>query len=139
MVSWKKNLILGVSWGAVALFLLLFPSPRGWGPFGWRINHFYDEYREILQPTVHFFLMVACALLIMHFFARRSAGVAAVYALAIALGLAISLELFQALLPERFARVCDPNDLVPSLVGAVGGIIIGVLMRLCLAKRDDGQ
>ncbi len=129
MAAWKHNRVLAGAWILIALTLLLAPSPREWGPLGRRFSLEYDKIKDVLQPSVHFVLMVLCALLLMRVFKHRPWAWAAFLSVGITCALAIGLELLQALLPNSFARTCDPMDILPSLAGALCGTFVGLFRR----------
>ena len=129
MTAGKKNRALAGAWVLIALVLLLAPSPREWGPLGRRFSLEYDKIKDVLQPSVHFVLMIFCGLLLMRVFNKLPLARAAFLSVSIACALAIGLELLQALLPNYFARSCDPMDMLPSFAGALCGTFIGLLTR----------
>ena len=43
---------------------------------------------------------------------------------------ATTLEMLQSMLPSGFARRCDADDLIPSVIGAMVGCVIGILFRV---------
>ena len=137
MTPWKKNLALIGAWLLVALTLLLAPAPREWGFLGSRISLRYDKIQHVLQPAAHFILMTVLVLLLMRLFRRLHWKHAALYAACVALGLAVGLELLQALLPVEFARACDPLDLLPSLAGVLCGAAVGLIVRVVLSSRKS--
>lgn len=126
----KSWILIGV-WVAVTTALLLAPTPRGLGDWGRRFSISYDEIKLVLQPTAHFLMMATGAFLLMQLFVKRHRLVALLLSVGLALLLAFSLELCQHVLPAKFARACDMNDLIPSL----GGALLGALTALCFRPR----
>ena len=126
----KKRGWLVAVWLFMAIGMLLAPAPREWGAFGKRVSPFYDQVQPVVQPAAHLVLMVVFSGLLMQCFVHRAVGAAILYSLGLAVALALMLEMLQSALPANFARKCDVDDLIPSVIGAAVGCIIGTLYRL---------
>ncbi len=132
MVDVKRKKRTGVAlavWLLLALVMLLAPAPREWGAFGRKINASYDKVQPVLQPAAHVVLMVVFSGLLMQCFVHRAVGAAILYSLGLAVALALMLEILQSTLPANFARKCDVGDLIPSVIGAAVGCVVGILYR----------
>jgi VanZ family protein len=133
----KKLTIALLVWFLCALAILLAPAPREWGDFGHRINSWYDEARHLLQPATHVVLMAIGAFLLIRCFGASSPRRAFILAMVSAITLAVFFELLQSRLPASFARRCDAEDLIPSMIGMVLGGGLGFLQSLrCVAKSE---
>ena len=93
----------------------------------------------MLQPSAHFFIMAACAFILMGLFSQRKLGVAVFFAVSITACAAIGLEILQSFLPVHFARKCDPFDLIPSLLGALAGSASGWVARALSVDRKQND
>ena len=126
----KKVGVAFALWFMIALILLLSPAPREWGAFGEWINSYYDQVQPILQPVAHTLLMMVGVFLLMEGFHRSPPWVAFLLSIGAAIFLALVFELMQGFLPARFARACDIEDLLPSMLGILAGGGLGFLRRV---------
>jgi len=126
----KKVWVITAAWLLVALGMLLAPAPREWGTFGKWISPHYDQVQSIVQPAAHVLLMAVCSMLFIRIFTHRTIVVAVLYSFGLAVVFAITLEMLQSILPSGFARRCDVDDLIPSVIGAMAGCMIGVFFRV---------
>lgn len=126
----KKGWVITAVWLLVPLGMLLAPAPREWGVFGKWISPYYDRVQSVIQPAAHVLLMAVCSILFIRGFAHRTIMVAVLYSFGLAVVFAATLEMLQSILPSGFARRCDVGDLIPSVIGATVGCIIGILFRV---------
>lgn len=126
----KKGWAALAVWGFLTLGILLAPAPREWGAFGKWINSYYDQIRPVLQPAAHIVLMAAGVILFMRYLSHLSPRRAFLISAAMIMLFAVALELLQSVLPIRFARQCDVEDLIPSMIGMLIGGVVGICYNM---------